>query len=165
MPEIEYINFIIDGRQGRAPKGTLIITAAERMGIYIPRFCHHDKLVPYAGCRMCLVEIEKMPKLMASCSVPVAEGMVISTTSERVKKNQRAILEFILINHPTDCPICDKGGECPLQDQYYEYSASLSRCTEDKIFNPHAPVNSTIEQDFNRCVLCKRCVRFSIYLI
>jgi NADH-quinone oxidoreductase subunit G len=157
----EFINFTIDGHPGRALKGTLIIAAAERMGIYIPRFCHHEKMVPYAGCRMCLVEVEGMPKLIASCSTTIQDNMVIHTDTEKVKKNQQAVLEFLLINHPLDCPICDKGGECPLQNQYYEFSSSLSRFTEDKLFKSHAPLNPTIEQDFNRCVLCKRCVRFT----
>lgn len=161
MADAEYINFTIDGRQGRALKGTLLIIAAERMGIYIPRFCHNESLKPYGGCRMCLVAIEGMPKLQASCTMPVSEGMVVDTQSESVKKNQRAVLEFMLINHPMDCPVCDKGGECPLQDQYYEFSGSLSRFGEEKHFRNHAEINSTIMQDFNRCVKCKRCIRYS----
>ena len=161
MAETEHINFTIDGRQGRTPKGTMLIVAAERMGIYIPRFCHHETMKPYGGCRMCLVDIEGIPKLQASCTIPVSEGMVVDTQSENVKKNQRAILEFILIHHPLDCPICDKGGECPLQDQYYEFSSSLSRFDEHKHFNHHVSMNSTIEQDFNRCVKCKRCIRYT----
>lgn len=161
MADTEHINFTIDGRQGRAPKGTMLIVAAERMGIYIPRFCHHKTMKPYGGCRMCLVDIEGIPKLQASCTIPVSEGMIVDTQSENVKKNQRAILEFILIHHPLDCPICDKGGECPLQDQYYEFSSSLSRFDEDKHFHHHAPMNATIEQDFNRCVKCKLCIRYT----
>ena len=161
MAQVEQISFTIDGRSGKAPKGTRLIIAAERMGIHIPRFCHHEALKPYGGCRMCLVEIEKIPKLQTACTTPVQEGMVVHTNTEKVKKARRAVLEFILINHPLDCPICDKGGECDLQNQYYEFSSSLSRFKENKIFRFHKSVNPTIEQDFNRCLLCKRCVRFS----
>ena len=110
---------------------------------------------------MCLVEIEKIQKLQTACTTEVQEGMVVHTNTERVKKARRAVLEFILINHPLDCPICDKGGECDLQNQYYEFSTAIARFTENKIFHFHRSINPNIEQDFNRCLLCKRCVRFS----
>jgi NADH-quinone oxidoreductase subunit G len=163
MPKqtVEIVNFTINGREGRAPAGTLVITAAERMGIFIPRFCHHEKLMPYGGCRMCMIDIDGADKLQTACTVPVRDGLVAYTNSDRVTRARHANLEFLLINHPLDCPICDKGGECPLQDQYYEFSSELSRFKEKKLFRRNAPLNSTIQQDFNRCVLCKRCVRFS----
>lgn len=141
-------------------KGTLLIEAAKRAGIEIPHFCYHPKLKPDANCRMCLVEIEKMPKLQTSCSTPAAEGMVVSSISPRVKDAQFGVMEFILGNHPLDCPECDQGGECQLQDFAHAYSPTTSRFTEDKRVFEKTYFGPLIEKEMNRCVSCLRCVRY-----
>src|SRR3970040_1630743 len=110
------VTFTIDGRKVTVPKGTMVFDAAKKIGIVIPAFCNHPKLKPVGACRMCYIEIEKMPKLQVSCATFAAEGMVVFTNSNKVKDGRRAVLEFTLINHPLDCPTCDKGGECDLQD-------------------------------------------------
>jgi NADH-quinone oxidoreductase subunit G len=142
--------------------GQRLITAAESVGEYIPRFCHHDKLEPVGKCRMCLVEVEgpRGTMLVPSCTMNVADDMVVDTESEVVKRAQEGILEFLLINHPLDCPICDKGGECPLQDQAYEFGAGESRFIEEKrTYLKPIPVSDVVLLDRERCVLCDRCVR------
>jgi NADH-quinone oxidoreductase subunit G len=156
MPEI-----IINGIKIDAPATDTILTAAQRAGIEIPHFCYHPELEYAGSCRMCLVELEKSPKLVTSCNTPVSEGMVIHTDTERVKKARAGVLEFLLINHPLDCPICDKAGECPLQDNYFKYSARESRYEEDKWHkNKKVDLGPLIVHDEERCILCTRCVRF-----
>lgn len=156
MPEIT-----INGKKIIAPPGDTILTAAKRAGIEIPHFCYHPELQYAGSCRMCLVELEKSPKLVTSCNTPVSEGMVIHTDTERVKKARAAVLEFLLINHPLDCPICDKAGECPLQDNYFKYSARESRYEEEKWHkNKKVDLGPLIVHDEERCILCTRCVRF-----
>ena len=125
----ELVTLTIDGQAVSVPKGTLIIRAAEEIGIEIPRFCDHPLLEPVAACRQCYVSVEGQRKLMTSCSTPVAEGMVVHTqyTNEEVRKAKESVLEFLLINHPLDCPICDRGGECPLQDQALALGPGESR--------------------------------------
>ena len=143
------------------PKLT-IIQAASLNGIEIPHFCWHPKLSISGNCRMCLVEIEKMPKLAISCATQVAEGMVIKTKSEKVIKARNAVMEFLLINHPLDCPICDEAGECKLQDYTYKYSTGSSRFKEDKNHKPkRVELGPHVLLDVERCILCSRCVRFS----
>jgi NADH-quinone oxidoreductase subunit G len=155
------VNFTIDGRQLTVEKGTNILEAARVNGIDIPHFCYHPMLEIVGSCRMCQVEVEKSPKLLISCATPAQEGMVVHTKSERVKKAQKAVLEFLLANHPLDCPICDKGGECPLQDYTYRYGPGESRMVEPKVKRLKAtPYGPTIVFDAERCVLCSRCVRF-----
>ena len=169
MSENSKVKLSIDGIRVTVPKGTLIIDAAEQAGIYIPRFCYHKLLKPYAGCRMCLVEITKgsdrdprpFPKPQPSCAMTVQEGMAVETKSEAVQKVREGIMEFTLINHPLDCPICDMGGECDLQDIAYLFGREASRFGEEKIFTAHNELNSLITQDFNRCIQCKRCVRWT----
>ncbi len=142
--------------------GALLISAAERVGEYIPRFCHHDKLEPVGKCRMCLVEVEgpRGSQLVPSCTMSVSDGMVVDTKSDVVKKAQEGVLEFLLINHPLDCPVCDKGGECPLQDQAYSHGSGESRFIEEKrTFVKPIPVSEVVLLDRERCVLCDRCVR------
>ena len=129
----ELIKLNIDGKDVEVEPGTLIIRAAEKLGIEIPTFCYDDRLKSVGACRMCLVEVEKAPKLIASCAAPANSGMIVKTNSEKVVKARKAILEFILINHPLDCPTCDKGGECPLQDQTLKYGPTESRYVENKI--------------------------------
>jgi formate dehydrogenase alpha subunit len=149
-----------NGVEIEVEKGTLLIEAAKKAGIEIPHFCYHPKLKPDANCRMCLVEIEKMPKLQTSCSTPAAEGMVVSSISPRVKDAQFGVMEFILGNHPLDCPECDQGGECQLQDFAHQYSPTTSRFTEEKRVFEKTYFGPLIEKEMNRCVSCLRCVRY-----
>ncbi len=162
-PEPSYVTFEIDGRDVRAPEGTLLVDAAKYGDIEIPYFCYERKLgQPVGACRMCLVEIEGMPKLQTACSTPVKDGMVVITTSDRVKHAQNAIVEFLLVNHPLDCPVCDKGGECPLQDISFGWGAGRSRFIEPKRhFEKPVELSPLVAIDRERCILCYRCVRFS----
>jgi NADH-quinone oxidoreductase subunit G len=153
----------IDGKEVTVPAGTLIIRAAEQLGIEIPRFCEHPLLSPVGACRQCYVRIEGQPKLNTSCTVPVAPGMVVRTqaTDEVVADAQRANLEFLLLNHPLDCPICDRGGECPLQDQAMAYGPGDSRFREAKrVYKKPIALSPLVALDRERCVLCTRCTRF-----
>lgn len=151
----------IDDKEATVAAGTTIIEAAKTIGIEIPHFCYHPKLSLSGSCRMCLVEIDGMPKLVTSCTTPVSDNMVVRTRSEKVKKAQEDILALLLINHPLDCPVCDKGGECPLQDYTYKYGPGKSEFY-DKKWHFEKPVNLSplIVLDRERCILCTRCVRF-----
>jgi NADH-quinone oxidoreductase subunit G len=162
-PEINWINFEIDGKDVRAPEGAMLVDAAKYGDVEIPYFCYEPKLgQPVGACRMCLVEIEGIPKLQTSCSTPVRDGMVVITTSDRVKHAQNAVVEFLLINHPLDCPVCDKGGECPLQDISYGWGPGRSRYIEPKRhFKKPLELSPLVAIDRERCILCYRCVRFS----
>ncbi|HEX7661330.1 MAG TPA: NADH-quinone oxidoreductase subunit G, partial [Pseudonocardiaceae bacterium] len=163
-----HVRLTIDGSDVIAPKGELIIRAAERAGIDIPRFCDHPLLEPVAACRQCLVDVEmggrKMPKPQPACAIPVADGMVVNTqhTSPVADKAQQGVMELLLINHPLDCPICDKGGECPLQNQAMQHGRAKSRFHEPKrTFAKPIPISAQVLLDRERCVLCQRCTRFS----
>jgi NADH-quinone oxidoreductase subunit G len=159
---VDQVTLTINGQSVTVPKGTLILDAAKKLGIDIPIFCSHPKMAPVAVCRMCLIEVEKMPKLQPACAIPVAEGMVVRTATDAVQKYQKGVLEFLLINHPLDCPICDKGGECPLQDQTYQYGPGASRYNFLKAhFDKAVPLSEKIVLDRERCILCWRCTRFS----
>ena len=136
-----------------------MINAAKKAGIEIPAFCYYDGLALQAACRMCLVEIEKMPKLQPACTMPVAEGMVVHTDSEQVKGVRKGMLEFLLTNHPLDCPVCDKGGECELQDMAFRYGAGESRFVEIKVHQDEKQWSPVVYYDPARCILCYRCVR------
>ncbi|MEX2253229.1 MAG: NADH-quinone oxidoreductase subunit NuoG [Thermoleophilaceae bacterium] len=162
-PEPTWISFEIDGREVRAPQGEHLADAAKRGDVEIPVFCYEPKLgAPVGACRMCLVEIEGMPKLQTACSTPVKDGMVVNTTSDNVRQAQNAIVEFLLINHPLDCPVCDKGGECPLQDISYGWGPGKSRYIEPKRhFKKPLELSPLVAIDRERCILCYRCVRFS----
>ncbi len=162
-PEQKFITFEIDGKQVRAPEGAMLVDAAKHGDVEIPYFCYEPKLgQPVGACRMCLVEIEGIPKLQTSCSTPVRDGMVVNTTSDRVKQAQNAIVEFLLVNHPLDCPVCDKGGECPLQDISFGWGAGRSRFIEPKRhFKKPLELSPLVAIDRERCILCYRCVRFS----
>ncbi len=162
-PEKNWITFEIDGREVRAEEGAMLVDAAKHGDVEIPYFCYEPKLgQPVGACRMCLVEIEGIPKLQTSCSTPVRDGMVVNTTSDRVKHAQNAVVEFLLVNHPLDCPVCDKGGECPLQDISYGWGAGRSRYIEPKRhFKKPLELSPLIAIDRERCILCYRCVRFS----
>jgi NADH-quinone oxidoreductase subunit G len=162
-PEPNWITFEIDGKQVRAREGEMLVDAAKEGDVEIPYFCYERKLgQPVGACRMCLVEIEGIPKLQTSCSTPVRDGMVVVTTSNRVKQAQNAVVEFLLVNHPLDCPVCDKGGECPLQDISFGWGAGRSRFIEPKRhFKKPLELSPLVAIDRERCILCYRCVRFS----
>ena len=160
---VEMVNVTIDGFHIAVPKGTLLIRAAEQLGIQIPRFCEHPLLDPIGACRQCLVQIEGMPKPAASCTIVCTEGMVVHTqlTSPVAEKAQRGVMEFLLINHPLDCPVCDKGGECPLQNQAMSNGQGESRFTETKrTFPKPLPLSTQVLLDRERCIQCTRCLRF-----
>lgn len=155
------VTLTIDGREITAPKGATIYQAARSAGVDIPIFCYHDRMPPLGACRMCLVEVQKMPKLQAACTLEASEGMVVSTTSPAVRAAQESMLELLLINHPLDCPICDKGGECPLQDQAFRYGPGRSRFIEAKRdYAKPVSLGPVLVLDRERCILCWRCVRF-----
>jgi NADH-quinone oxidoreductase subunit G len=156
MAEIE-----LDGRKVSVPDGSTVMHAADAAGIYIPHFCYHKKLSIAANCRMCLVDIEKMPKPMPACATPATNGMVVRTKSDKAIKAQQSVMEFLLINHPLDCPICDQGGECQLQDLAVGYGGSASRYQEEKRVVFHKDVGPLISmEEMSRCIHCTRCVRF-----
>jgi NADH-quinone oxidoreductase chain G len=156
----ETVRLTIDGISITVPKGTLVIEAARRIGVMIPHFCYHPKLKPDANCRMCLVEVEKMPKLQTSCSTIATEGMTVRTATTVVNDAHKSVLEFILANHPLDCPVCDQGGRCDLQDFSHEYTATASRFLETKRIFQKEYFSPLIETQMNRCVQCLRCVRY-----
>ena len=165
MPdETQIVQITIDGIDIEAVARQLLIKAAEEAGTYIPRFCWHPRMKPVGMCRMCLVEVEtpRGRMLTTSCTMPVADGMVVDTRSDVVVKAQEGVLEFLLINHPLDCPVCDKGGECPLQDQAFAYGPGESRYVEAKRhFEKPVPISDLVLMDRERCILCARCTRFS----
>jgi NADH-quinone oxidoreductase subunit G len=167
---VDTVSVTIDGIQVDVPKGTLVIRAAEQIGVQIPRFCDHPLLAPVGACRQCLVDVPDagngrgFPKPQASCTLPVAEGMVVNTqaTSPVADKAQQGIMEFLLVNHPLDCPVCDKGGECPLQNQAMSNGRGETRFEGVKRTYPK-PINISAQVllDRERCILCARCTRFS----
>jgi NADH-quinone oxidoreductase subunit G len=151
----------VDGIEVEVPQGATVLQACEEAGKEIPRFCYHERLSIAGNCRMCLVEMEKSPKPIASCSYPAADGMVISTMSERTKKAREGVMEFLLINHPLDCPICDQGGECDLQDQALAYGRGFTRYEENKRAVTEKYMGPLIKTIMTRCIHCTRCVRFA----
>lgn len=160
----EMVTVTIDGVERQVPAGELLIKAAEDEGTYIPRFCWHQRMTPVGMCRMCLVQIDtpRGPVMVTACTTTVTEGMAVDTTGDEVKKSQEAILEFLLANHPLDCPVCDKGGECPLQDQALSHGPGESRFVEIKrTFEKPIPISDLVLLDRERCILCARCTRFS----
>src|SRR6266511_3922483 len=162
-PEQRMVTLTIDGLEVTAPENSMLVDAAKHGDVEIPVFCYEPKLgAPVGACRMCLVEIEGIPKLQTGCSTPVKDGMVVHTQTDRVKQAQEAVVEFLLINHPLDCPVCDKGGECPLQDISFGWGGGRSRFIEPKRhFQKPLALSPLIAIDRERCILCYRCVRFS----
>ncbi len=157
MPKIT-----IDGKEIEVPKGTRVIEAAKQLDTHVPYYCYHPGLSIAGNCRMCLVEVEKIPKLQIACHMEAQDGMVVHTNTEKVLKTRQHVLEFLLLNHPLDCPVCDQAGECWLQDYYMKHGLYDSRLNEDKIKKPKAvPVGPTVMLDAERCILCSRCVRFT----
>jgi len=154
------INIEIDGKQIQTENGSTVIEAAHSAGITIPHFCYHKKLSIAANCRMCLVQVEKAPKPLPACATPVAEGMKVFTHSEQAVKAQKGVMEFLLINHPLDCPICDQGGECDLQDQAMAYGFDRGRFDENKRAVRDKDFGPLVATSMNRCIHCTRCIRF-----
>src|SRR5215510_5784818 len=150
----------IDGKQLEVNDGVTIMDAANGAGIYIPHFCYHRKLSIAANCRMCLVEVEKAPKPLPACATPIAEGMKIFTKSPKAIGAQKATMEFLLINHPLDCPICDQGGECELQDLAMGFGRDAARFNERKRVVKDKDIGPLVSTDMTRCIHCTRCVRF-----
>ena len=156
MPKI-----LINGKEIEFEKGMTVLQACELADVEIPRFCYHEKLSIAGNCRMCLVEMEKSPKPIASCAMPAAEGMVLKTNTEKVKKARKGVMEFLLANHPLDCPVCDQGGECDLQDQSMYYGIDKSRFKENKRYVPEKYMGPLIKTQMTRCIHCTRCIRFA----
>ncbi len=159
MAEAPQIKFKLDDRELTVPAGTLVIEAARQQGIEVPSFCYYQGLALQAACRMCLVEVEKAPKLQTACTLVPVNGMVVRTNTPQVHEARKAMLEFLLANHPLDCPVCDKGGECELQDMVFSYGADRSRFVEEKLHVPEVKWSNLVYYDAPRCILCFRCVR------
>ena len=159
MPDTS-VRFSVNGQDLEAPAGEMLIAATDRAGIYVPRFCYHPKLSVAANCRMCLVDVAGAPKPMPACALPVAEGMEVETRSDRAIAAQRATMEFLLINHPLDCPVCDQGGECELQDLAMGFGRDISRFSEGKRAVPDPDLGPLVSTDMTRCIHCTRCIRF-----
>ncbi|HKE43051.1 MAG TPA: 2Fe-2S iron-sulfur cluster-binding protein, partial [Steroidobacteraceae bacterium] len=157
----EQVNIEVDGVALKAKKGAMIMQVTDPAGMYIPRFCYHEKLSVAANCRMCLVEVEKAPKPLPACATPVTEGMKVFTKSPRAIAAQKATMEFLLINHPLDCPICDQGGECELQDLAMGFGRDVSRYNEGKRSVADENLGPLIATDMTRCIHCTRCIRFT----
>jgi NADH-quinone oxidoreductase chain G len=159
MAEVKNVTITVDGKKVTAPAGTLLIEACKAVGIEVPSFCYYPGLALQAACRMCLVRIEKMPKLQTACTVPVAEGMVVATDTDEVRQARKSMIELLLGNHPLDCPVCDAGGECELQDMTFKYGAAESRYMEGKLHKEEQQWSPVVFFDRPRCILCYRCVR------
>jgi NADH-quinone oxidoreductase subunit G len=159
-PPNKIVNVEVNGVPVQARPGQMIIEVTDRYDVYVPRFCYHRKLSIAANCRMCLVDVEKAPKPLPACATPVTEGMKIFTRSERALSAQKATMEFLLINHPLDCPICDQGGECELQDLAMGFGRGVSRYAEGKRVVKDKNLGSLVSTDMTRCIHCTRCVRF-----
>jgi len=159
MADTKLVNLKINDRDVQVAAGTLVIEATRRLGIEVPSFCYYPGLSLQAACRMCLVEVEKMPKLQTACTLVATEGMVVRTDTDQVRNARKFMLEFLLTNHPLDCPVCDKGGECELQDMVFRYGADTSRFVEEKLHRPEEKWSDLVYYDAPRCILCFRCVR------
>ncbi len=159
MPDQKVIKLKINDREVQVQPGTLVIEATRRLGTEVPSFCYYPGLSLQAACRMCLVEVEKAPKLQTACTLVATEGMIVRTDTEQVRQARKYMLEFLLTNHPLDCPVCDKGGECELQDMVFRYGADSSRFVEEKIHRPEEKWSELVYYDAPRCILCFRCVR------
>ena len=161
----DHVTVFIDGVELTAPKGSMIIQAADKAGIAIPRFCYHDKLAVAANCRMCLVDTEvggrSAPKPSPACATPVMDGLKVFTRNEKALRSQRNVMEFLLVNHPLDCPVCDQGGECELQDVAMGYGRSVSRFAERKRVVADEDIGPLVATEMTRCIHCTRCVRFT----
>ncbi len=153
------VTLTVDGKKLTVPAGTLLIEACKSTGIEVPSFCYYPGLSLQGACRMCLVEVEKMPKLQTACTTPVAEGMVVTTESDKIKQARKSMLELLLANHPLDCPVCDAGGECELQDMTFKYGAAESKFMDMKNHRDEQQWSPVVYFDRPRCILCYRCIR------
>lgn len=161
ISKTDMVNITINGKTTAVPKGTTVYNAIQQQGINVPIFCYQNRMPPFGACRVCLVEVEKMPKLQTSCTLEAAEGMVIKTHSEKAMEGRKGILELLLINHPLDCPVCDRGGECPLQENAINYGPGESRFFEEKRhLDKHKHLGPLLVLDRERCIICARCTRF-----
>ena len=155
------ISITIDEQEYTVNEGQILIDVTDRLGIYIPRFCYHDKLSIAANCRMCLIEVDNTTNPQPACATPVTDGMIVKTHSEKAQQAQQGTMEFLLINHPLDCPICDQAGECELQDLAYSYGQNQSRYKISKLTKSNDNLGPLISTDMTRCILCTRCTRFA----
>src|ERR1700755_2691366 len=155
----ELVKVTINGQETQVEKGARLIDVCRDNGFAIPSFCYYADLALQASCRMCLVRIEKMPKLQTSCTITCTDGMIVTTQSEEIEKAQRSMLEFLLANHPLDCPVCDRGGECELQELTFDWGNLEERFTEPKNAAPEKYLSPIVANDPQRCILCKRCTR------
>jgi NADH-quinone oxidoreductase subunit G len=155
----EVIKVTINGKDFQVPKGARLIDVCRENSFDIPSFCYYADLALQASCRMCLVRIEKMPKLQTSCTIICTDGMIVTTQSDEIEKAQRAMMEFLLANHPLDCPVCDRGGECELQEMAFDWGGLEERFTEKKNYYPEKYLSPMVANDPQRCILCKRCTR------
>ena len=153
------VNITVDGKKITAPAGTLLIEACKSVGIEIPAFCYYPGLSLQGACRMCLVRVEKMPKLQTACTTVISEGMVVTTDSDEVRQARKAMIELLLGNHPLDCPVCDAGGQCELQDMTFKYGAAESKFIDIKLHKDEQQWSPVVYFDRPRCILCYRCVR------
>ena len=154
-------SLVIDGKPVEVPDGVTVLWAARKVGVEIPTYCYYPWFPPQGNCRICLVEVEGMGKLQIACNTPVRDGMVVSTNNERVFKARRGVMEFLLIHHPLDCPICDQAGECDLQDYGYKYGFPVGRYRHEKRTFPKTDYGEKIAKEMNRCIHCRRCIRLS----
>src|SRR4051812_37947062 len=161
MSEVKKVQLEINGQKVQVDPGTTVFNAAVQAGIFIPHYCYHPDLSIAGVCRMCMVEIEKVPRPQISCNTMATEGMVVKTDTDKIRESVKSVLELHLINHPLDCPICDKAGECGLQNFYQSYGLYASRMDFEKVHKPKAQDIGTIVLDAERCILCTRCVRFT----
>ena len=159
MADQKQITFTLNGQPVTTAPGSLVIEAAKQQGVEVPSFCYYPGLSLQAACRMCLVEVEKMPKLQTACTLVATDGMVVKSDTEQVHNARKNMLEFLLSNHPLDCPVCDKGGECELQDMTFRYGLDHSRFTEEKLHYPEEKWSPLVYYDAPRCIMCFRCVR------
>src|SRR5499427_11142904 len=159
MAEQKLVHLKINDREVEVPAGTLVIEATKQIATEVPSFCYYPGMSLQAACRMCLVEVEKMGKLQTACTLVATEGMVVNTATDQVRKARKDMIEFLLSNHPLDCPVCDKGGECELQDMTFRYGLDHSRFTEEKLHYPEEQWSPLVFYDAPRCILCFRCVR------
>src|SRR5262252_3407824 len=159
MSEQKLVTFKINDRELQVPAGTLVIEAAKQISTEVPSFCYYPGLSLQAACRMCLVEVEKMPKLQTACTLLATDGMVVRTDTAQIQQARKGVLEFLLTNHPLDCPVCDKGGECELQDMVFRYGAAESRFADTKVHTDEQQWSPVVFYDGPRCILCFRCVR------
>src|SRR3954467_1765511 len=153
------VNLTVDGKAVSAPAGTLLIEACKNAGIEVPSFCYYPNLSLQGACRMCLVRVEKMPKLQTACTTGITDGMVVTTDSDEIRQARKSMVELLLGNHPLDCPVCDAGGECELQDMTFKYGAAESRYMEGKLHKEEQQWSPVVFFDRPRCILCYRCVR------